>query len=73
MYNFILLVYQGDPFNLSQVQAFMLSLFVQARRNPQQTLYHHFTTAVDTENVKKIFEAVKNFILQQHLAMLMLQ
>jgi len=66
-------MFQGDPYDLSQVQTFMLNLFVQARKNSQQPLYHHFTTAVDTENVNKVFGAVKNFILQKHLADLMLQ
>jgi len=65
--------YQGDPFDLSQVQAFILNKFVSARRNVQQILYHHFTTAVDSENMNKVFGAVKDFILQKHLENLMLQ
>ena len=64
---------QGDPFDLSQVQAFILNKFVSARRNVQQILYHHFTTAVDSENMNKVFGAVKDFILQKHLENLMLQ
>jgi len=65
--------YQGDPFDLAQVQAFILNKFVSARRNVQQILYHHFTTAVDSENMNKVFGAVKDFILQKHLENLMLQ
>jgi len=64
---------QGDPFNLDNVQSFILNLFVSARRDTRRSLYHHFTTAVDTENVNKVFGAVKNFILQGNLANLMLQ
>lgn len=30
-------------------------------------LYTHFTSAIDTENIKFIFEAVKNTILREHL------
>nr|CAH0099041.1 unnamed protein product [Daphnia galeata] len=65
--------YQDDPFDLSKVQAFILNMFVSARRNNHQVLYHHFTTAVDTENINKVFGAVKDFILQKHLEGLMLQ
>lgn len=64
---------QGNPFDLKTVQAFILNMFVSARRNNNQVLYHHFTTAVDTENVQKVFGAVKEIILQKHLEKLMLQ
>ncbi len=64
---------QDDPFDLPKVQAFILNMFASARRNSQQVLYHHFTTAVDTENINKVFGAVKDFILQKHLEKLMLQ
>lgn len=64
---------QGDPFDLKTVQAFILGMFVAARRNSHQVLYHHFTTAVDTENVQRVFGAVKEIILQKHLEILMLQ
>ncbi|KAK4022490.1 guanine nucleotide-binding protein subunit alpha homolog [Daphnia magna] len=65
--------YKDDPYDLSKVQAFILNMFVSARRNSHQVLYHHFTTAVDTENINKVFGAVKDFILQKHLENLMLQ
>ena len=58
---------------MSKVQAFILNMFASVRRNNQQVLYHHFTTAVDTENINKVFGAVKDFILQKHLEKLMLQ
>lgn len=65
--------FQGDPFDLSQVQSFILEMFVSTRKNPNQGLYHHFTTAIDTENVNKVFGAVKHFILEKHLERLMIQ
>ena len=30
-------------------------------------IYPHFTCATDTNNIKTIFEAVKNHILQAHI------
>jgi hypothetical protein len=65
--------FQDDPFDLPKVQAFILNMFVSTRRNNHQVLYHHFTTAVDTENINKVFGAVKDFILQKHLKEIMLQ
>lgn len=69
----LLCLFQDDPFDLAKVQAFILNMFASARRNANQVLYHHFTTAVDTENINKVFGAVKDFILQKHLEKLMLQ
>ena len=64
--------FRGDPSNLAAVQAFELSLFETRRRDPRRPLYHHFTTAVDTENIKFVFKAVKDTILQNNLNILML-
>jgi len=64
---------QGDPFDMDEVQAFILGMFVSTRRDSSRALYHHFTTAVDTENVNKVFGAVKDFILQGHLNNMLLQ
>lgn len=63
----------GDPHNLSDVQAFLLDFFRQAKRDPRKPLFHHFTTAVDTENIKVVFNAVKDTILHRNLESLMLQ
>ncbi|KAK4307406.1 hypothetical protein Pmani_020835, partial [Petrolisthes manimaculis] len=39
----------------------------------RRPLFHHFTTAVDTENIKVVFNSVKDTILQRNLETLMLQ
>ncbi|XP_019642623.1 PREDICTED: guanine nucleotide-binding protein subunit alpha-13-like [Branchiostoma belcheri] len=63
----------SDPHNLTDVQNFILNLFDAKRRERNKPLFHHFTTAVDTENIKFVFHAVKDTILQDNLKQLMLQ
>lgn len=65
--------FQGDSHDLVQVQEFILNLFVSIKRDPKKPLFHHFTTAVDTENIKYVFNAVKDTILHRNLESLMLQ
>jgi guanine nucleotide-binding protein subunit alpha-12 len=65
--------FTGDPRNLSDVQAFIIAMFTSVKRDPRKPLFHHFTTAVDTENIKVVFNAVKDTILHRNLESLMLQ
>jgi len=67
------LQFQGDPYNLNDVQNFILQMFDSRRRERSKALFHHFTTAIDTENIKFVFHAVKDTILQDNLKSLMLQ
>ena len=66
-------MFSGDPRRLSDVQQFELSLFDAKRHERARPLFHHFTTAIDTENIKFVFQAVKDTILQDNLNSLMLQ
>ncbi|GLH03777.1 Guanine nucleotide-binding protein subunit alpha homolog [Gryllus bimaculatus] len=65
--------FEGSSWNLADVQKFILSLFLVLKRDPRRVLFHHFTTAVDTENIKLVFNAVKDTILFRNLESLMLQ
>ncbi|XP_069123245.1 guanine nucleotide-binding protein subunit alpha-12-like isoform X1 [Argopecten irradians] len=65
--------FEGNPHNLEDVQNFMLTMFDSRRRERGKPLFHHFTTAIDTENIKFVFQAVKDTILQDNLKSLMLQ
>lgn len=47
--------------------------FSRKRRNRSKPLFHHFTTAIDTENIRFVFHAVKDTILQENLKDIMLQ
>ncbi|XP_059483749.1 guanine nucleotide-binding protein subunit alpha homolog isoform X1 [Neocloeon triangulifer] len=71
----------GDPYSLTDVQVcsqwifnvFMYKLFRETKRDRVRPLFHHFTTAVDTENIKVVFNAVKDTILHKNLQSLMLE
>uniref|UniRef100_A0A1A8QK85 Guanine nucleotide binding protein (G protein) alpha 12a n=1 Tax=Nothobranchius rachovii TaxID=451742 RepID=A0A1A8QK85_9TELE len=65
--------FRGDPRRLEDVQTFLVQSFSRKRRNRAKPLFHHFTTAVDTENIRFVFHAVKDTILQENLKDIMLQ
>lgn len=48
-------------------------MFMDVRRTNRSAIYHHFTNAVDTQNIQVVFNSVKDTILQRNLAALMLQ
>ncbi|XP_014644677.1 PREDICTED: guanine nucleotide-binding protein subunit alpha-13 isoform X2 [Ceratotherium simum simum] len=66
--------FEGDPHCLRDVQKFLVECFRNKRRDQQQKpLYHHFTTAINTENIRLVFRDVKDTILHDNLKQLMLQ
>ncbi|XP_051573726.1 guanine nucleotide-binding protein subunit alpha-12-like [Myxocyprinus asiaticus] len=65
--------FRGDPHRLEDVQAYLVQCFNCKRRNRSKPLFHHFTTAIDTENIRFVFHAVKDTILQENLKDIMLQ
>lgn len=65
--------FSGDERKLEDVQEFLVEFFRCVKRDPRKPLFHHFTTAVDTENIKVVFNAVKDTILHRNLESLMLQ
>jgi guanine nucleotide-binding protein subunit alpha-12 len=63
----------GEWSDIEDVKKFILYYFLSARRLRQKPLYHHFTTAVDTNNIKTVFRDVKDTILKKNLDALLLQ
>lgn len=63
----------GNPHSILDVQNFILQMFMSTRRNTHTTIYHHFTNAVDTQNIQVVFNSVKDTILKRNLSALMLQ
>ncbi|XP_065174607.1 guanine nucleotide-binding protein subunit alpha-13-like isoform X3 [Sycon ciliatum] len=62
----------SDPHNLNDVQKYLVSRFGRERKDSEKLLFHHFTTATDTKNIKFVFEAVRTTILEGNLEELML-
>ena len=65
--------FTGNPSNVDDVQRFLVMMFDSRRHDRSKPLFHHFTTAVDTENIKHVFHDVKDTILAKNLDSLMLQ
>lgn len=65
--------FKGNSHSLQDVQAFILTMFTGVKNDPKKAIYHHFTTAVDTENIKIVFNSVKDTILHRNLNILMLE
>ncbi|KAF7286140.1 guanine nucleotide-binding protein subunit alpha cta [Rhynchophorus ferrugineus] len=65
--------FSGNSHSLEDVKNFILQLFISIKRDKKKPLYSHFTTAVDTENIKIVFYYVKDIILHRNLENLMLQ
>jgi len=65
--------FSGNPKSLKDVQQFELELFDDRRSVRVRPLFHHFTTAIDTEKIKFVFQAVRDTILADNLSSLMLQ
>lgn len=65
--------FKGDSFDAESVQMFFVTMFDHVRRDRNRPFYYHFTTAIDTENIKVVFSAVKDTILQKNINQLLLQ
>lgn len=65
--------FSGNPHSILDVQNFILKMFMNVRKNTRTPIYHHFTNAVDTQNIQVVFNSVKDTVLQRNLSSLMLQ
>ena len=74
--------FAGDPTDIDDVKMFILFLFLEKVKNLgpnreksgwKRQVYHHFTTATDTNNIKLVFDSVKDSILRRNLNSLMLE
>ena len=62
--------YTGPENDGEAAREFILNLYVETfekMRNKNRSLYHHFTCATDTDNIRFVFAAVKDIILQSYL------
>lgn len=65
--------FTGNPRSIEDVKKFLLSYFLSSKRFSERALYHHFTVAVDTNNIRTVFLDVKDSILKKNLDALLLQ
>lgn len=63
--------FEGERGNAEQAKEFILRMYLSLNPQPEQgdakTIYSHYTQATDTENIRFVFAAVKDTILQLNL------
>lgn len=59
--------YDGPQRDLKAGKDFILDMFVSLNPNEKKIIYSHFTCATDTDNIRFVFRAVKDHILQGNL------
>ncbi|CAD5111859.1 DgyrCDS1125 [Dimorphilus gyrociliatus] len=59
--------FDGPQKDAQQAREFILKMFVDLNPDPDKIIYSHFTCATDTENIRFVFAAVKDTILQLNL------
>ncbi|XP_031834157.1 G protein alpha q subunit isoform X3 [Nomia melanderi] len=59
--------YTGEKYDALGAREFILRMFVDLNPDSEKIIYSHFTCATDTENIRFVFAAVKDTILQFNL------
>jgi guanine nucleotide-binding protein G(q) subunit alpha len=59
--------FDGPQRDAEGARDFILKMFVELNPDPDKIIYSHFTCATDTENIRFVFAAVKDTILQLNL------
>ncbi|XP_050727527.1 guanine nucleotide-binding protein G(q) subunit alpha isoform X5 [Eriocheir sinensis] len=59
--------FDGPRRDAIAAREFILRMFVELNPDPEKIIYSHFTCATDTENIRFVFAAVKDTILQLNL------
>uniref|UniRef100_A0A3B3XWR3 Guanine nucleotide-binding protein subunit alpha n=1 Tax=Poecilia mexicana TaxID=48701 RepID=A0A3B3XWR3_9TELE len=59
--------YDGPQRDAQAAREFILKMFVDLNPDSDKIIYSHFTCATDTENIRFVFAAVKDTILQLNL------
>lgn len=60
-------VISGPPNHAESAKEFILGMFVDLNPDSDKIVYSHFTCATDTENIRFVFAAVRDTILQYNL------
>ncbi|KTG42885.1 hypothetical protein cypCar_00028999 [Cyprinus carpio] len=60
--------YTGPKNNADAAMKFILSMYEEQNMDTHKSIYAHFTCATDTENIRFVFESVKDTILRNNLS-----
>ena len=58
----------GTLGDAESAQQFILQMFLSVNPDPEnRRIFAHFTQATDTENIKRVFQDVREHVLEQNL------
>ncbi|XP_055343270.1 guanine nucleotide-binding protein subunit alpha-12-like [Paramacrobiotus metropolitanus] len=57
----------GNPRDIKQVKDFLLGIFDRCRKDRSKSLYHHWTSVIDTQHTHQIFSYVRDEIRRENL------
>ena len=63
----ILFSFPGPKHDADPAKQFIAKMYINVNEERSADIYPHFTCATDTENIRFVFEVVRNHILQQHI------
>ena len=63
----LFLSWPGPKQDVKAARDFILKLYQDQNPDKEKVIYSHFTCATDTENIRFVFAAVKDTILQLNL------
>lgn len=63
----LFLSWAGPKQDVKAARDFILKLYQDQNPDKEKVIYSHFTCATDTENIRFVFAAVKDTILQLNL------
>lgn len=62
------LSYTGEQGDQEAAKEFILGMFMSVNPDPDtKRIFPHFTQATDTENIKRVFQDVREHVLEQNL------
>eukprot|EP00047_Mylnosiga_fluctuans_P002040 m.222911 g.222911 ORF g.222911 m.222911 type:complete len:360 (+) comp10848_c0_seq1:35-1114(+) len=59
--------YDGPEGDAAAAKKFILAMFKKLNKNPNKPIYEHFTCATDTSNIRHVFDAVSDIIIETQL------
>ena len=62
---FIFLI--GPKNSHKEAADFIREMFLSVNDIPEKRIFPHYTTATDTENIERVFDAVKTTVLEENL------
>ena len=67
LYGMYIFLVKGPPRDADKAKEFIKEMFLSVNPDEKKSIFPHFTTATDTENIKRVFEAVKHTVLEENL------